>query len=87
MFGIGKIQDIFDHRGLRDAVYADDNGDGIDRTVQALREARHDVIFTNLVDFDSKFGHRNDPVGYAAAIEAFDRRLPEVIDALGAASS
>ena len=59
-----------------------DNGDGIDRTVQALREARHDVIFTNLVDFDSKFGHRNDPVGYAAAIEAFDRRLPEVIDAL-----
>ena len=64
-------------------MYADDNGDGIDRTVQALREARHDVIFTNLVDFDSKFGHRNDPVGYAAAIEAFDRRLPEVIGALG----
>jgi phosphopentomutase len=83
VFGVGKIQDIFDHRGLSDALYADDNGDGIDRTVQALQEARHDVIFTNLVDFDSKFGHRNDPVGYAAAIEAFDRRLPEVIDALG----
>jgi phosphopentomutase len=40
------------------------------------------LVFTNLVDFDSKYGHRNDPEGYAAAVEALDRRLPEVVDAL-----
>ena len=45
---------------------------------RALRAGAHDVVFTNLVDFDSKYGHRNDHVGYAAAIEAFDRRVPEM---------
>jgi len=83
VLGIGKIQDIFDHRGLTEAVYSSSNEDGVDRTVAALRDARHDLVFTNLVDFDSKYGHRNDPTGYAAAIEALDRRLPEVREALG----
>jgi phosphopentomutase len=83
VIGIGKIQDIFDHRGLTDARYSSSNDDGIDRTVRALRAAEHDLVFTNLVDFDSKYGHRNDPEGYAAAVEALDRRLPEVRDALG----
>ena len=82
VFGVGKIQDIFDHRGLSDAMYADDNEQGVDLTVRALRAGAHDVVFTNLVDFDSKYGHRNDHVGYAAAIEAFDRRVPEVRAAL-----
>jgi len=83
VLGIGKIQDIFDHRGLSDAQYSSSNDDGIDRTIAALRDATHDLVFTNLVDFDSKYGHRNDPAGYAGAIEAFDRRVPEVRDALG----
>jgi phosphopentomutase len=83
VLGIGKIQDIFDHRGLTEAVYSSSNEDGVDRTVAALRDARHDLVFTNLVDFDSKYGHRNDPTGYAAAIEALDRRFPEVREALG----
>jgi len=83
VLGVGKIQDIFDHRGLTEAVYSSSNEDGVDRTVAALRDARHDLVFTNLVDFDSKYGHRNDPTGYAAAIEALDRRLPEVREALG----
>ena len=83
VLGIGKIQDIFDHRGLTDAEYSSSNEDGLDRTVAALRDAEHDVVFTNLVDFDSKYGHRNDPTGYAAAIEALDRRFPEVREALG----
>jgi phosphopentomutase len=83
VLGIGKIQDIFDHRGLTDAQYSSSNDDGIDRTIAALREAEHDLVFTNLVDFDSKYGHRNDPAGYAAAIEALDRRLPEIREALG----
>jgi len=83
VLGIGKIQDIFDHRGLSDAQYSSSNDDGIDRTIAALHDATHDLVFTNLVDFDSKYGHRNDPAGYAGAIEAFDRRVPEVRDALG----
>jgi len=83
VLGVGKIQDIFDHRGLTEAVYSSSNEDGVNRTVAALRDARHDLVFTNLVDFDSKYGHRNDPTGYAAAIEALDRRLPEVREALG----
>jgi phosphopentomutase len=77
---IGKVQDIFDHRGVSAATYSSSNDHGVDLTIEAL--AGDGFIFTNLVDFDSKYGHRNDPSGYAAAIEAFDRRLPEVIAAL-----
>ncbi len=82
VLGIGKIQDIFAHRGLTDATYSDSNEDGLDRTIGALHDGGHDLVFTNLVDFDSKYGHRNDPGGYAAAIEALDRRLPELLDAV-----
>jgi phosphopentomutase len=83
VLGIGKIQDIFDHRGLTDAQYSSSNDDGVDRTVAALQAGTHDLVFTNLVDFDSRYGHRNDPEGYAQAIEALDRRLPELREALG----
>ncbi|HEX3300991.1 MAG TPA: phosphopentomutase [Actinomycetota bacterium] len=83
VLGIGKIQDIFDHRGLTGAEYSASNEDGVEQTIAALRHAEHDLVFTNLVDFDSKYGHRNDPKGYAKAIEAFDRRLPELREALG----
>jgi phosphopentomutase len=81
--GIGKIQDIFDHRGLSDASYSDSNDDGVSRIVEALGRLERGLVFANLVDFDSKYGHRNDPVGYAAAVEDFDRRLPELIEAIG----
>ena len=80
--GVGKIQDIFDHRGLTEAVYSDSNDHGIDLTIEHLRGAGPRFVFTNLVDFDSKYGHRNDPEGYARAVEAFDHRVPEVIEAL-----
>jgi phosphopentomutase len=79
--GIGKIQDIFDHRGLTAANYSNSNDHGVDLTIEALGDA-DGLVLTNLVDFDSKYGHRNDARGYAAAVEAFDRRLPGVIDAL-----
>jgi phosphopentomutase len=79
---IGKIQDIFDHRGITDATYSDSNDDGIDRTIFALTDASADLVFTNLVDFDSKYGHRNDATGYAGAVVDLDRRLPEVLAAL-----
>ncbi len=76
--GIGKIGDIFVHRGLTEEIHTTDNMDGMDRTVDALKRVREGLIFTNLVDFDMLYGHRNDPDGYARALEAVDRRLPEV---------
>ena len=82
VYGVGKIQDIFSGQGITEARYSDSNDHGVDLTVQYLRRPGPAFVFTNLVDFDSKYGHRNDPAGYAAAIEAFDRRLPEVIAAL-----
>jgi phosphopentomutase len=81
--GIGKIQDIFDRHGITEAMYSDSNDHGLDLTIEQLGGPGPSFVFSNLVDFDSKYGHRNDPAGYAAAIEALDRRLPEVIEAIG----
>jgi phosphopentomutase len=83
VLGVGKIQDIFTGRGLTEATYSDSNDHGVDLTIGYLRRPGPALVFSNLVDFDSKYGHRNDPQGYARAIEALDRRLPEVIGALG----
>jgi phosphopentomutase len=80
--GIGKIQDVFDRRGLSQAEYSSSNEHGIELTIEALAKPGPIFVFTNLVDFDSKYGHRNDPAGYAAAIVALDRRLGDVIEAL-----
>ena len=81
---IGKIHDIFAGRGITDYQKTGSNQAGIEATCEALRGRRAPLIFTNLVDFDSKFGHRNDPAGYAAALAEFDRRIPELLDALPA---
>jgi phosphopentomutase len=82
VYGVGKIQDIFCGQGITEGRYSDSNEHGVDLTLEYLRRRGPAFVFTNLVDFDSKFGHRNDPVGYAHAIEAFDRRVPELIEAL-----
>ncbi len=82
VYGVGKIQDIFDRHGISEARYSDSNDHGVDLTVEYLQRPGPAFVFTNLVDFDSKYGHRNDPAGYAAAIEAFDGRVPELIEAL-----
>jgi phosphopentomutase len=80
---VGKIQDIFAAQGTTSHVYTQDNMDGIDQTLAAILEkSRQGIIFTNLVDFDAQFGHRNNPEGYAEALEAFDQRLPELLAAL-----
>ncbi len=83
VYGVGKIQDIFCGQGITEARYSDSNDHGVDLTLEYLRRPGPALVFTNLVDFDSKYGHRNDPAGYAAAIEAFDRRLPDLLAALG----
>jgi phosphopentomutase len=83
VYGVGKIQDIFARQGLTEARYSDSNDHGVDLTADYLRRPGPALVFSNLVDFDSKYGHRNDPKGYAHAIEALDLRLPELLDALG----
>ena len=83
VYAVGKIQDIFSGQGITEGRYSDTNSHGVDLTLEYLRRPGPALVFANLVDFDSKYGHRNDAAGYAAAIEAFDRRLPDLIAALG----
>lgn len=82
VYAVGKIRDIFNGRGVSEAVHTENNDDGITKTIEAMSMDFDGLIFTNLVDFDSKFGHRRDPEGYGKAIEAFDRRLPEIIGSM-----
>lgn len=80
--GIGKIEDIFCHRGLTKVNHTKDNITGIEATIQAIREKSTGLIFSNLVDFDMLYGHRNDVEGYGTALEYFDRQLPQIMDAM-----
>ncbi|MEX2275412.1 MAG: phosphopentomutase [Actinomycetota bacterium] len=80
VYAVGKIQDIFSGQGLTEARYTRSNDDGIDVTLEFLRRPGVSLTFCNLVDFDSKYGHRNDPDGYARCLEALDRRIPELVD-------
>ncbi len=83
VYGVGKIGDIFAGRGLSEYRYSRSNDDGVDITLDYLGKPGPSLVFTNLVDFDSKYGHRNDPAGYARCVEEFDRRLPELRAAVG----
>jgi phosphopentomutase len=80
--GIGKIHDIFSGRGITRSIPALDNADNFRKTVEAVREMAPGLVFTNLVDFDTLYGHRNDPGGFARALEEFDATLPELLDAI-----
>lgn len=82
VYAVGKISDIFDGQGVTEAVHTDNNMDGVDKTIEAINKDFEGLIFTNLVDFDSKFGHRRDPEGYGTAIEEFDARIPEILASL-----
>ena len=79
---VGKIGSIFCHRGTTEELKAGNNNASVDQTVRALREAGRGLIFSNLVDFDMLYGHRNDVEGYARALEEFDSRLPEIQNAM-----
>lgn len=76
---VGKIRDIFNGRGCTASVHTSGNMDGVDKTLEAMRENFTGLIFTNLVDFDSLYGHRRDPEGYGKAIMDLDDRIPEII--------
>jgi phosphopentomutase len=82
VFGVGKIEDIFTGRGISGAVHTVSDSDGIDRTLKAMAELDRGLVFTNLVDFDTLYGHRNDVAGFARNLELLDRRLPEVFAAM-----
>jgi phosphopentomutase len=75
VIGIGKIADIFDRVGISHEIRTENNSDGMRKTIDLIRQSDADFIFTNLVDFDSKYGHRNDAPGYAKALEVFDGEL------------
>ncbi|MFC7685179.1 phosphopentomutase [Ureibacillus sp. GCM10028918] len=79
---IGKISDIFNGEGVTESIRTKDNTDGMDKFAEVVRRDFQGISFLNLVDFDANFGHRRDPLGYGEALEEFDRRLPEVLDAL-----
>jgi phosphopentomutase len=80
--GIGKIADIFDRVGIPEEIRSETNSDGMRKTIDLIRESDADLVFTNLVDFDSKYGHRNDVHGYARALETFDSEIPALLDSL-----
>ena len=79
---IGKIRDIFNGQGITESIHTDDNMDGVDKTLAAMETVRGGLIFTNLVDFDSLYGHRRDPLGYGKALMDLDRRIPEIRSAM-----
>ncbi|MCK5746718.1 MAG: phosphopentomutase, partial [Oricola sp.] len=80
VIAVGKIADIFAHQGITISRKANGNMALADATLEAMEEARDgDLVFTNFVDFDMLYGHRRNVAGYAAALEAFDRRLPDMM--------
>ncbi len=82
VISIGKIKDLFAYRGLSDKIATSDNTDGIHRLTDMLDCDFHGLCFVNFVDFDAKYGHRNDISGYAAAMHEFDDALEKMIPLL-----
>jgi phosphopentomutase len=76
---IGKIEDLFAARGITRGLHTVSDDDGMDKIGQQMREVNRGLIFTNLVDCDVQYGHRNDVEGYACNLERFDARLPAVL--------
>ena len=83
VFGIGKIHDIYNGRGVQDYVTTKNNIDGMEKLTTAIRERKNGLIFCNLVDFDMLYGHRKDVEGFAKSLEEFDRLLGEFLPLLG----
>lgn len=83
VIAVGKINDIFCGEGITDSSPTKSNADGIEKTLALLEKPFRGLLFTNLVDFDSLYGHRRDPQGYAAALEEFDLAVPDLVSRLG----
>ena len=83
VFAIGKIEDIYAGVGITGAVHTVNNEDGMEKTIAALDQVENGLIFTNLVEFDSTWGHRRDVSGYAHGLERFDAALGRLMERLG----
>jgi phosphopentomutase len=79
---VGKIDDLYAGRGITESIHTRDDLDGVDYTITAMRRVGRGLIFTNLVDLDARYGHRNDPHGYAKNLEQIDAALAGLLDAL-----
>ena len=82
VYGVGKIGDIFAHQDIDEEFPTKSNVEGIQKTEELLRTIDDGLIFVNLVETDSLWGHRNDPVNFHRCLQDFDRRLPDLLDAL-----
>jgi phosphopentomutase len=82
VYGVGKIPDIFAHQDVDEEFPTKSNVEGIQKTEELLRTIDEGFVFTNLVETDSLWGHRNDPVNFHRCLQDFDRRLPDLLDAL-----
>ena len=80
VIAIGKIEDLFAGRGITKAYHTQGNEDGIEKTIEQIKQNSEGLIFTNLVDFDMLYGHRNNIEGYAKALEYFDNKLTEIME-------
>jgi phosphopentomutase len=83
VYGVGKIPDIFAGHGVTESEHSESNDHGVALTIDYLARSGHALVVTNLVDFDTKYGHRNDASGYGRCVEAFDRRVPDLVGAVG----
>lgn len=79
---VGKVNDLFNYRGIKVKLKTKSNSEGVDKIIKSAKEYSGSFIFANLVDFDVNFGHRNDPVGFAEELKQFDKRLPEILNAI-----
>lgn len=83
VIGVGKIEDIFNRRGLTEINHTKNNREGIQAVLSYLKTGFDGLLFVNLVDFDMLYGHRNDPEGYAEALEYFDSYIPDITGLMG----
>jgi phosphopentomutase len=79
VIGLGKIPDIYANRGFTQSIHTDNNNDGVGKLLEVMRQGFHGLAYLNLVDFDAKFGHRREVVGYAKALSEFDSQLPNIL--------
>ena len=82
VIGVGKIKDIFAGRGITSFVYTKGNAEGIERTLEYMKQDFEGLCFVNLVDYDMLYGHRNDIEGYGRALTEFDMALPKLMEGL-----
>ncbi|MCK4426969.1 MAG: phosphopentomutase [candidate division Zixibacteria bacterium] len=83
VIGMGKIEDLFAGRGLTQSIHTQNNSDGMNKLVEAMKKFEDGLLFINLIDFDMLWGHRNNPQAFASGLEDFDQRFPEVLNLLG----